>query len=91
MPSVLLGIENLHMKIPSNENSKIFKNVFISFSIKIENVDVMWSNVDVMWMLCRTLWSNVDVLWSNVDVMWTLHISTFHNLSKSPSLLGQSS
>ena len=29
-----------------------------------------------MRMLCGTLWSNMDV-------MWTLHISTFHNLTKS--------
>ena len=47
---------------------------------------VMWNNVDVLWMLCGTLWKNVDVLWRNVDVMWTLHISTFHNLTKSSPL-----
>ena len=48
------------------------------------NVVVLWSNVDVLWMLCGTLWRNeVDVLWRNVDVMWNLHISTFHNLTKS--------
>ena len=50
------------------------------------NVDVMWNIVNVNWMLCGRLWRNVDVLWSNVGVMWTLHISTFHNLTKSSPL-----
>ena len=51
------------------------------------NVDVMWRNVDVLWMLYGTLRRIVDVLWRNVDVMWTLHISIFHNLTKSSPLL----
>ena len=51
----------------------------------------IWMLYGGMWMLYGTLWRNVDVLWRNVDVMWTLHISTFHNLTKSSPLLGRSS
>ena len=51
----------------------------------------LWRNVDLLWMLCGTLLRNVDVLWRKVDGMWTLHISTFHNLTKSSPLLGRSS
>ena len=55
-------------------------------------MDVIWRNVAVVEeCVCNVdvLWSIVDVMGSNVAVMWTLHISTFHNFTKSSLFLGQ--
>ena len=51
--------------------------------------------VEEIWMFCGCYVEHCGgmwiFLWSNMDVMWTLHIATFHNLTKSSPLLGQSS
>ena len=75
----------------------LWRNVDVMWNIVEERgwfVDLIWNigeECGCLWLLCGTLWRNVDVLWRNVDVMWSLYISTFHNLTKSSPLLGQSS